>query len=203
MNEIETHPVQARHTPIKVPCEVSDPEATHDLENGGWYKWVEMTKEEVDDKLSAEDLKDLGKQQPKQPLTLLADPMAISAATSSGYSIEVSEHGRPIIWLVKWSWFGGKCYGFAHYVSKKEALKAAIWYAMGDADWEKFPDHAHGHYPYDDRDWKEGQPLSPPFRIRWNSNGGGKVEVYKIEVMADFQAANIDKVTEIYERIYG
>lgn len=111
--------------------------------------------------------------------------------------LDISEFGRPITWLLRWSWYGGKAYGYCLYSSFNEAVKHAIWSALGNVEWSKFPDPTRGSYPYEDRDGSDVPVLTPKFRVTWDSHGGGYAEVVLCEVESKFAAANIERVEEI------
>jgi hypothetical protein len=118
--------------------------------------------------------------------------------------LEVSKYGRPIVWLATWKWYGGKSGGFCVFATFKEAMKYAICQAMGDADWENFPDPARGSYPDDDRDGSDTPDLTPKFRVSWDGNGGGYSQVERCEVSGKFNwAADYlqKRVEEIYRSI--
>jgi len=108
--------------------------------------------------------------------------------------------GRPIAWMSSWSWYGGKASGCGFYATSAEAIKDAIWHAMGDIkEWTTFP--SRGSYPYEDRDGNEVPVLTPLFRATWDSEGGGHAEVTQIAIQPTFQAANVEVVNDIFQLI--
>jgi hypothetical protein len=113
--------------------------------------------------------------------------------------LELSEWGRPIAYECRWSWYGGQATGSCLYATAAEAIKDAIWHAMGNVDWASFP--SRGLYPNEDRDGNESPTLTPLFRAKWDSNGGGYAEVIKSEVCGEFEAANKQSVEEIFAGI--
>jgi hypothetical protein len=126
--------------------------------------------------------------------------MGTTVVTPTQIVLDVSEWGRPIVYEMSWSWYGGKASGSCLYATEEEAVKHAIWAAMGDIkDWDNFP--SRGSYPYEDRDGNERPRLTPLFRATWDVNGGGHSQVMKCEVCGEFQAANASTVEEIYAKI--
>jgi hypothetical protein len=117
-------------------------------------------------------------------------------------TLEISEWGRPIVWLMQWSHYGGQAFGWCAYSTKDEAIKHAIFEAKGNVDWETFPDPAK-KYPDDDRDSTYPQTLTPLFRVTWGGEGGGYAQVTKTEIEKTFGAADyaMAQVEHIFKRI--
>jgi hypothetical protein len=100
--------------------------------------------------------------------------------------------------MSRWSWYGGKAMGGAFYAASEEAIKDAIWHAMGNVkDWDHFP--SCGSYPYEDRDGNERPVLTPLFRATWDDEGGGYAEATKCSVSGQFAADDV--VDAIYQKI--
>lgn len=120
--------------------------------------------------------------------------------SDSDTKLDVDKWGRLIVWMCRWSWYDGKASGYCVYATAEEAIKDAIWNAMGNIkDWNNFP--SHGSYPYEDRDGSNPS-LTPLFRVTWNNNeGSGYSEAIKVEVASNFQAANLEAVNDIFQLI--
>jgi hypothetical protein len=136
----------------------------------------------------------------QQPFQRLLEDHSDGVVMAEPIVLDVSEWGRPITWMCRWSWYGGKASGSCHYATAAEAIKDAIWHAMGDVkDWSTFP--SRGSYPYEDRDGSERPSKTPLFRVTWDTAGGGYAEVVKCEVCGEFTAANKQSVEEIFAGI--
>jgi hypothetical protein len=119
--------------------------------------------------------------------------------------LAISEYGRPIVWLCRWSWYGGQTSGSALYSGSEQAIKAAIFQAKEFANWVNFPNRTRAEdYPNEDRDGSN-TGLVPLFRATWGCEGGGYAEVVKCEVDNLFHAAGYaeKQVDEIYQRLLG
>jgi hypothetical protein len=118
-------------------------------------------------------------------------------------ALAISESGRPIVWLCRWSWYGGQTCGFNVYGTSEEAIRSAIFQAKGFVNWVNFPNQISSEdYPNDDRDGSNTS-LTPLFRATWASDDGGYAEVVKCEVDNLFHAADYaeKQVDEIYQRL--
>lgn len=116
--------------------------------------------------------------------------------------VESTESGRPIIWLSRWSWYGGKASGYCCFMDKVEAIKYAIGQARGYVDWPTFPDPAK-KYPNDDRDGSNVPELTPVFIATWGEGDeAGSVEVIKTEVCGKYNWA-ADYLMKQVEEIYA
>lgn len=113
--------------------------------------------------------------------------------------LEISEYGLPIVWLARWSWYGGKALGHCIFSTKREAIKYAIFQAKSYIDWSKFPDPSKGSYPYEERNGSITR-LTPVFRAIWD---GGYSEVERVDVESKFHAADYaqKQVEEIYNKL--
>ncbi len=104
-------------------------------------------------------------------------------------TLEISQYGRPIVWLAQWSWYGGGGAGYSLFATKDEAIKYAILQAKENMDWKTFPDPKK-LYPDDDRDSLHVPELTPVFRATWVTEGGGYSQVTKCQVDDKFIAAD-------------
>jgi hypothetical protein len=116
-------------------------------------------------------------------------------------TLKFDEYGRHQVWEARVSWYGGKAGSSCLFATKEEAIKYAIFESYG-ADWAHFP--SRGAYPYEDRNGLEPQHLSPVFRVSWDTEGGGKAEVYKTSICPEFDFGAPERmafVNEVYDAI--
>lgn len=100
-------------------------------------------------------------------------------------TIEISQYGRPILWLAESSWYGGKTHNRCLFINRDAAIKWASFEAEGFVDWANFPDPAR-KYPYDDRNATEQPVLTPVWRVYWEKEAGGYAQVTRCEASVDF-----------------
>lgn len=116
-------------------------------------------------------------------------------------NLQISDYGRPVVWHMISSKMGGQVRITETYATKEEAIRHAIFEALGLADWDSFPDPSK-EYPYDDRDGSLPD-LDPVFIVRWEKEIGGYALVTRTEVSDSFEAAAyaMQAVEKLYQKI--